>query len=245
MQASSVCHLEQADRRGRVRERGTERGNMMRKVALLGVVCISLTGCVSDPNDARTWIKKLDDPREQKEAVRMLVKLKDKQAVGPLMELYKKSHDVEHLKAIASFDDPSSVPMLIESLEYSEDSFDTASIAATALGEIGDKSAVDPLVKAVLKPLPVSTRANVVKLESMKSLAHMKDPRAVDALIKILKTPSEEQDFFLNTKAAVYLGQFADPKAVPALVHGLFMTGSGKTRGANIFQQCRTALLAI
>lgn len=211
----------------------------MRKLAV--VAMLSLVGCVSDPNDPKTWIKKLDDIRESKDAVRTLVKLKDKQAVPPLIELYKKTHDPEHLKAIASFADPASVPVLVDALDYSEESFDAASIAATALGEIGDKSATDGLIKALLKPLPIKTRANVVKLESMKSLAKIKDPKAVDALIKVLQTPADEQDFFLNKSAAKALGAFGDPKAVPALIRGLFMIG----RGANIFQECRSGLLNI
>ena len=217
----------------------------MRKLIAVAIAVVGIAGCYNDPTDPKTWIKQLGDPRDSKEAVRQLVKLKDRQAVGPLIELYKHSHDSEQLKAIASFDDPASVPTLIDSLDYTEDSFDDASIAATALGEIGDKSAVDPLMKALVKQLPVKTRANVVKLEAMKALAKIKDPRAVEALIKVLSTPSEEQDLFLNQKAAIYLGQFADPKAVPALVRGLFMSGSGATAGANIYQQCRTALIAI
>ncbi len=209
---------------------------------LLGAtLLVAVAGCYDDPMDPKTWIKKLDDPRESKEAVRQLVKLKDRAAVASLVELYKKTRDAEQLKAIASFADPASVPVLVDSLDYSEDSFDNASVAATALGEIGDKAAVDPLVRAVMKPLKITTRANVVKLEAMKSLAKLKDPHAVDALIKVLATPADDQDFFLNKVAAKSLGNFADPKAVPALVRGLFMTG----RGANIFQECRVALIAI
>src|SRR5579883_3500329 len=213
----------------------------MRKLALVALLSQFVIGCYSDENDPKTWIKKLDDPRDQKEAVRRLVKLHDKQAVAPLLALYNKTHDPEHLKALATFDDPATVPALIDALDYSEESFDKASIAATALGEIGDKSAVPDLVKAVLKPLPIKTRANVVKLEAMKALARIKDPRAVDALVKVLSTPADEQDFFLNKVAAKSLADFADPKAVPALVRGLFMTG----RGAGIYQECRTALIAI
>src|SRR5579871_3105959 len=207
----------------------------MRTMRNLFIVAMAFTvgGCVDDENDPKTWIKKLGDVRESKEAVRHLVRIKDKSAVEPLIELYKKSHDPEHLKAIATFSDPRSVPVMIDSLDYSEDSFDGASVAATALGQIGDKSAVDALIKAVQKPLPVKTRANVVKLEAMKSLAKIKDPRAVDALIKVLSTSADEQDFFLNKVAATSLGQFADPKSVPALVRGLFMTG----RGADIYQE--------
>jgi HEAT repeat protein len=204
-------------------------------------LALLMVGCVSDPRDPNTWIKKLDDPREQKDAVTQLVRLKDPAAVPPLIALFKRSKDPDVLKAIASFKDPRQVPVMIDALDYSEDSFDNAATAAAALGDTPDKSAVDPLSKALLKPLPVKTRANVVKLEAMKSLAKIKDPRATDALIKVLETPADDQDFFLNQVAAQTLGELGDPKGVPALVRGLFMTG----RGADIFQPCRISLLQI
>jgi HEAT repeat protein len=60
-------------------------------------------------------------------------------------------------------------------------------------------------------------------------------------LIKVLNTSADDQDFFLNQVAAQSLGKLKDPKAVPVLIRGLFMVG----RGANIFQDCRAALLAM
>jgi HEAT repeat protein len=198
-------------------------------------------GCVSDPRDPKTWIKQLGDPRESKEAVNQLVKLKDPEAVPPLIDFYKKSKDPDVLKAIASFKDKRQVPIMIESLDYSEDSYDNAATAAAALGDTPDPSAVEPLTKALLKPLPVKTRANIVKLNAMKSLVAIHDPKAVDALIKVLETPADDQDFYLNQVAAQSLGELGNPKAVPALIRGLFMTG----RGADIFQPCRISLLQI
>ncbi len=203
---------------------------------------VGLAGCVSDPQDPRTWIKKLDDPRESKQAVRELQRLNKPEAVEPLIALYKKTKDPEVLKAVAQFKDKRSAPVMLEALgEFTADSFDNAATAATALGDVGDTAAVDALTKAILTPLPIKTRANVVKLEAMKSLGKLKDKKAVTALIKVLETPADEQDFFLNQTAASTLGELADPKAVPALVRGLFMTG----RGSDIFQPCRLGLLKI
>jgi HEAT repeat protein len=206
-------------------------------------VCLLVAGCVSDPRDPNTWIKKLNDPRESKEAVRELVKINDPAAVPALIDLYKKTRDPEHLKAVAHFHDKRAVPVLIDSLEYSEESYDNAATAATALGEITppDTSAVEPLMRALKKPLPIKTRANVVKLEAMKALVKLHDAKAVDALVKVLETSADDQDFFLNQVAATSLGEFGDARAVPALVRGLFMTG----RGADIYQQCRVSLLQI
>ena len=44
----------------------------------------------------------------------------------------------------------------------------------------------------------------------MKSLAKIHDPRAVPALVKVLETPADEQDFFLNQVAAESLGELGD-----------------------------------
>jgi len=207
--------------------------------------CVALAllavGCVADPRDPKTWIKQLGDPREGKEAVNQLVKLKDPEAVPPLIDLYKKSKDPDVLKAIASFHDKRQVPVMIDSLDYSEESYDNAATAANALGDTPDPSAVDPLMKTLAKPLPVKTRANIVKLEAMKSLVKIKDKRAVDALDKVLATSADDQDFFLNKTAAASLAKFGDPKSIPFLIRGMFMTG----RGADIFPECRTALVAV
>jgi HEAT repeat protein len=75
----------------------------------------------------------------------------------------------------------------------------------------------------------------------MKALGKIGDKRAVDALDKVLSTSADDQDFFLNKTAANYLAKFNDPKSVPFLIRGLFMTG----RGADIFAECRTALVGI
>src|SRR6185436_6020365 len=182
----------------------------------------------------------LDDPRDKDDAVIQLVKLKDPVAVPALIDLYKKTKDPNHLKAIASFKDKRSLDVMIDSLDYSEESCDTAKVAANALGDIPDPKAVDSLMKTLQKPLPIKTSCNVVKLEAMKSLVKIGDKRAVDPLIKVLETPADDQDFYLNQVAAQSLGKLKDPKAVPALIRGLWMVG----RGANIFQGCRTALLA-
>jgi HEAT repeat protein len=212
----------------------------MRSLALI-LPGLLIVGCVSDPQDPKTWIKKLDDPRESKDAVSQLKRLNDPVAVPALIELYKKTKDVEHLKAIAHFKDKRQVPIMVDALDYSEESCDAAATAANALSQTPDENAVDPLIKALLKPLNIKTRCNIVKVESMKALTTIHNPKGVEALTKVLQTSADEQDFFLNQEAARALGAFADAHAIPALVRGLFMTG----RGVDIYQPCRVALLQI
>jgi HEAT repeat protein len=75
----------------------------------------------------------------------------------------------------------------------------------------------------------------------MRSLAKIHDARAVGAIVKVLETPADDQDFYLNQVAAEQLGNLGDARGVPALIRGLFMVG----RGATIYNQCRVSLLQI
>ena len=53
-----------------------------------GWLALLVLGCVADPRDPKTWTKKLGDPREGKEAISQLVKLKAPEAVEPLIAFY-------------------------------------------------------------------------------------------------------------------------------------------------------------
>src|SRR5687768_4699769 len=117
----------------------------MRRIGWV-VAALWLSGCVSDPRDPNTWIKKLNDPRESKDAVMQLRRLGDPVAVPPLVEMYKKTKDAEVLKAIASFKDKRSVPTLTDALDFTEDSCEPSASAATALGDINDPATADALI---------------------------------------------------------------------------------------------------
>lgn len=233
---------------------GTLRRSLWRRSTGLGfflaLSCATLTGCPEDPDDAKTWIKKLDDPREQKEALRQLARLKSEAALEPLTKLFKRSEDPEHLRVITKIKSDNAVDLFIEQLEYSEDKFENAIVASTGLYDIAErddkgreaaKKAVPALIKAVIKKLPIKTRANLVKVEAMKALAATRDPRAVEPLTTVLETSADDQDFLINKLAAKHLIEFADPKSAPSLIRGLWMTG----RGNDIFQECRLALVRI
>ncbi len=56
-----------------------------------------------------------------------------------------------------------------------------------------------------------------------------------------MTTSADEQDFLLNQRAALGLAEMRDPRAIPALIKGLFMTG----RGTDIFQECRLGLVRL
>ncbi|HXI54854.1 MAG TPA: HEAT repeat domain-containing protein [Polyangia bacterium] len=216
------------------------------KLALAAVASLTLavTACQGDPNDPMTWAKQLKDLRSQKEALDHLSNMdveRARPAVPALMDLYKETRRPEHLEALARYKDDRTKDLFISVLDYSDDDFDRATIAAGVLGEMKSPDAVDPLIKAAEKPLPIKSRANNAKLAALRALVKIGDKRAVPTLMKILTTSADEQDFTLNQKAALGLAELRDPQAIPALIQGLFMTG----RGGNIFQECRLGLVRI
>jgi HEAT repeat protein len=212
--------------------------------ALVATLVLGGLACQGDPNDPMTWAKQLKDLRVQKEALDHLADMdveKARPAVPALIELYQDAKRPEFLEALARYADPRTKPIMIEALDYNDDDFDRATIAAGVLGDMKATDAVEPLIKAVEKPLPIKSRANSTRIAAMRALVKIGDKRAVPTLMKILTTSADEQDFLLNQRAALGLAEFRDPQAIPALTKGLFMTG----RGTGVFQECRLALVRI
>ncbi|MES1206338.1 MAG: HEAT repeat domain-containing protein [Pseudomonadota bacterium] len=212
--------------------------------ALALTLAVGAVACQGDPNDPMTWAKQLKDLRNQKEALDHLANMdveRARPAVPALIDLYNDSKRPEFLEALARYNDPRTKPVMIEALDYTDDDFDRATIAAGVLGEMKATDAVPQLIAAAEKPLPIKSRANSARIAAMRALVKIGDKRAVPTLMKILTTSADEQDFLLNQRAALGLAEFKDPQAIPALIKGLFMTG----RGTGIFQECRLALVRI
>ena len=212
----------------------------------------TLTGCPEDPDDPKSWVSKLDNPREQKEALRQLARLKEKgePAYEALAAKFKKTPDPEVLRTISKIRTDKAVELFAEQLDYSDETYDMAIVAANGLQDIAErddkgreaaKKAVPALKKAAAKKLSIRSRANVARIESIKALAAVKDPSAVETLNEILETSADDQDFFINKTTAKVLADFADPRSVKSLVRGLWMTG----RGNDMFQECRLGLVRI
>jgi len=204
----------------------------------------TVPACQGDPNDPLTWAKQIKNLRTQKEALDHLANMdveKARPAVPYLIELFKDTKRPEHLEALARYLDPRTKDILVEALDYTDDDFDRATIAAGALGEMKAADTLPALIKAAEKELPVKSRANNARVAAMRAMVKIGDKKAVPTLMKILTTSADEQDFALNQKAALGLAEFRDPQSIPALTKGLFMTG----RGTGIFQECRLALVRI
>jgi HEAT repeat protein len=213
-------------------------------LSLSALLAVTNLACQGDPDDPMTWAKQLKDLRTQKEALDNLAKMdveKARPAVPALIDLYNDDKRPEHLEALARYKDPRSKALMISALDYTDDDFDRATIAAGVLGEMKAPDAVDPLIKALERQLPIKSRANSARIAALRALVKIGDKRAVPTLMKILTTSADEQDFLLNQKAALGLAELRDPQAIPALEKGLFMTG----RGTQTFQECRLALVRI
>src|SRR4051794_1022686 len=162
--------------------------SVVRAVAALALpLALGLvSACQGDPNDAMTWAKQVKNLRTQKEALDHLANMdveKARPAVPALMELYLDAKRPEHLEALARYKDERSKQLFIDALEYSDDDFDRATIAAGVLGEMKSPDAVDPLIKAAEKVLPIKSRANNVRIAAIRALVKIGDKRAVPTLM--------------------------------------------------------------
>ena len=225
---------------------------MFRFAIGLGLSLLIASGC-GDPKDPATWIKKLRDvtkpsaamptgARFSVEAVRKLQELGDASAVPALIDLYKDHQHPIILRALISFKDKRAVPTLIGALDFSEDQYRNATLAASALADLGATEAVGPMSKVLQRPLPIKSRANLAKLATIRALAKLGDKGAVPELIATLERRPEQQDFLLAKEAATALGQIGDPQAVPVLIRGLYMSS---TIQGSAYPHARVALVQI
>ncbi|MCK5795572.1 MAG: HEAT repeat domain-containing protein, partial [Deltaproteobacteria bacterium] len=202
---------------------------------------LTLGGC-NDPKDPKTWIKKLKDPRESENAVFQLKKLGKAEAVLPLCKLFDDTSDSSVLKAIISFKDKRAIPTLIKALDFSVKNYHNASVAASALARLKAVEAVPALIQVLKTPLSMKSRANKAKVAAIEALRKLGDKKAVPALISVAEGKPEKQDFFLNKRAMVALGDLGDAEAVPVLVRGLFMAS---TIQGTSYPMARVALVKI
>ncbi|MHB8958933.1 MAG: HEAT repeat domain-containing protein [Candidatus Limnocylindrales bacterium] len=118
------------------------------------------------------------------------------------MPLFGGPPDIDRLKA------DNDVPGLIKALRYQKDAL-VPQNAARALGEIGDPTAVAPLVASL------TDRDGMVRQAAARSLGKIGDARAVEPLIAALR------DGWVRSEAVESLGQIGHPAAVGPVVAAL------------------------
>lgn len=205
----------------------------IRVVAAL--LCVSLVGACSkgDPNDPQTWVKQLssEEKATKLRALEKLAELKDKSAAPGILPLLQEGGEVkvQAVKTLAKLGDPSTVPALIDAIDFgvgagSDPAIKRANEAnkeiAQALGEFGDKSAVEPLSK-----LAERSKDSYAKIAAINALGDLGDAKAVPKLVEIAVDEGNEP--YVNKKAVQALGNIGDPGAVPAIKKMLFHERKG------------------
>lgn len=163
----------------------------LRFVGLLAGIALLGACSQGDPDLASTWTKQLSDKDARKKtyALEQLVRIKDPSAVEPIAALLQESG-----------------PVRLE--------------AVKALRKLGAKAAVSSLVAAIDYDVAVgsdeaSKAANTANKEIAETLGELRDPAAVEALMKLA---TRAKDAYVRVAAVNSLGQIGDAKAVPVIM---------------------------
>jgi HEAT repeat protein len=210
---------------------------------LAGAFLLTLSACPKDEYDPDTWIDKLDDPESADEfnyAITKLEQLRDPKAIGPLAKAWEKyNRDSKVLRAIVHLADQEefqgkkgpfwekAIPLLEKAVsEYDVGdprSREDAMYAADALGRAGDPSVIPTLIDAATKKMPKLSPGQNVRIAALRGLGYFgSNERAVDTLIRVLETDTDEQDVRLHAAAANALAETGHPKALQPLLKALF-----------------------
>jgi HEAT repeat protein len=207
---------------------------------------VSLIGELEDPNSVPTLIKILEKDEYhnvQRAAAEALGKLKDRQAILPLLSKLDSSYPlVRHyaVSALKNFNDTLIIQKLLVILANSEETIDIRHQAALSLGEIGNKIAIPDLLKIYQSPdQPVESKLLAVITLGMLSnpigfdfamefthsdqpyliglvltaLGHIKNSNGLPILIDYLKYGNKAQ----RAIAAEALGNLGDAQAISPL----------------------------
>ena len=106
-------------------------------------------------------------------------------AVGPLMPLLKDEDDMVRVRAAIAFQKigAPAAPHLINMLD--DDKQEAKGAAIWALGHIGDKNAVDPIIRTL------HAKHNWTRWASMAALVKLGDPKGVAAAKEAMKSEDE------------------------------------------------------
>lgn len=215
---------------------------------------LATAGCPSDPYDPQTWIDKLDDRGEDKQAIIELQRLKDPVAIKPLAKVWEERSRPEQVLSViidlASNKDAQgnqhwedALPVLRKAMEEFDvsdvHSVENAKMAADALGEAKDAESIELLINVVKKSMPRRSPGQEVRRSAIRALGKLgNEPRAVEALIGVLKEKVEDQLPELFAAAADALGETRNPKAIVPLIEAIYKIPP-------VYAQGRRALVAI
>ncbi|MEO6773700.1 MAG: hypothetical protein ABI467_11885 [Kofleriaceae bacterium] len=182
---------------------------------VLAIMLASQAGCPDNPYKAKTWTKKLNDPREAERAVTQLEQLGDPSAIEALGQAWiDQGKPVRLLQVIISLARPltpeqakatymtdfessgrpanwdKALPFLTKALtevdEANPRSVDSAQKAADALGEAKIDGGLDPLIDIASKP--VTKKLIAAEVSAIRAIGKYDTdkPKASAALVKII-----------------------------------------------------------
>jgi len=193
----------------------------------------TLAGCQQEckPNqDVECWINALSDSQRVEKAVENIREIGDKKAEPALLEAFKSNEDKPAIREriaeiFRKWHTSEAVPALLGAIDYTVGPDKEGRRAkrtnrmnqkiASALGELGDKSAIQPLLR-----LMKSTKSPQVQRAAIRALGKLKAREAVGDLIALVEDSTAHKIIRMN--AIFALGEIADPQAVPTLVLSLY-----------------------
>jgi HEAT repeat protein len=144
-----------------------------------------------------------DDAAVRDRAARALGSSRDELALEPLLAAAERHPGEQALVwALAQFHDARLVAPLVAGLEATGET--TRWLAASKLGDLGDRTAVAPLLRALERD-----GAPPVREQAARSLGLLGDPAALEPLIAALG----DRGAHVREEAAGALGQLGDPRA--------------------------------
>ncbi len=197
---------------------------------------VALSGCHKpDPNsiqDQLGILNKSKSTKEKERACENLRKIGKKEAVPGLVDALKTANSKikgEIAQVLGDLKDPGAISGLNDALDLSvtdgsdkmtQEANEANKYIARALGDIGGKDAVQPLIRLVK-----ATRNNYVMIEAITALGKLKDPAAVVALSDV--ATNDRLEPFVNKKAILALAQINHPDALPVYLRMAFAERKG------------------
>ncbi|MBN2695178.1 HEAT repeat domain-containing protein [bacterium] len=200
-------------------------------------------GCSkNDPNDPKTWISKLDNPKTRDEAISKVGELKIAGAADKLIDILKEDDKSFAPKALRSIIQIDNEEKIIEAVKIGVNS-KNKSVSTLSINSIkGLKNPNPKLIQLIIDSIDATEM--FTKEAAILATGDMKIKDAVPALIKVAENMTDGQHIILNKQAVVALGQLGDPKAIPTLIKALFIIKDSKGNKGGTFAVARDALVA-
>lgn len=212
-------------------------------------------GCHADENDAAGQAGELGDSVRRQNAIANISRLYTTAlshadgdrtnaeplhiadvSVGPLSSTFiDHPEDVTGRTAIIALlgemRDVRALPALIAALDWrpeisEEQAIGSARTIATLTLDEGQKGQVITALSTALAAVRQARGVdNRMRIEFLRALGTIADPRGTAAVSRTMLLQSENQDFLINRLACEQLGHIADPASVPAMIQALYLFG--------------------